>query len=136
MADLTEALIFTALAMGLSEYREQVHQKYTSYILKTARSERQDCRDRLRTHDSVLSLLASCKLSDRLHPAIVQVMDDLREEWQPEEVAAAFDAMEIYAVNLLEYPWKKEFHTILVNNFLFVLYKYIIQCLSVIASLR
>jgi len=42
-------------------------------------------------------------------------MDELTDDWQPEQVATAFDAMETYAVNLLEYPWKKEFHTVLVN---------------------
>lgn len=100
--------------MGLNEHREEVRQKYTSCVLMTSRSERCASRDRFRSHDCVRQLLASSRLSDRLHPAIVQVMDELREDWQPEEVALAFDAMENYAVNLLEYPWKKEFHTILV----------------------
>ena len=117
LADLIKELVFTVLAMG---GREEVCQKYTSCVLKASRSERHACRDRFRTHDSVLKLLASSRLSDRLHPGIVQVMDELREEWQPEEVATAFDAMETYAVNLLEYPWKKEFHTILVNCFVFI----------------
>lgn len=103
-----------AAAMGLNEHREEVWQKYTSCVLKMPRPERCASRDRFRSHDCVLQLLASSRLSDRLHPAIVQVMDELREDWQPEEVALAFDAMENYAVNLLEYPWKKEFHTILV----------------------
>jgi len=101
--------------MGLNEHREEVCQKYTNFILKASRAERHTCRDRFRSDESVLNLLASCKLSDRLHPAIVQLMDDLKDDWHPEEVAAAFDAMETYAVNLLEYPWKREFHTILVN---------------------
>lgn len=101
--------------MGLSDHCKEVRQQYTDCILKTSRSERHICRDRFRSDDTVLRLLASSKLSDRLSPAIVQVMDDLKEDWQPEEVAAAFDAMETYAVNLLEYPWKKEFHTILVS---------------------
>jgi len=42
-------------------------------------------------------------------------MDDLKEDWRPGDVAMTFDALETYAVNLLEYPWKKEFHTILVS---------------------
>jgi len=101
--------------MGLNEHREEVRQKYNSFVLRTTRSERCACRGRFRTHDSVLKLLASSKLSDRLHRVIIQIMDELREDWEPEEVATAFDAMENYAINLLEYPWKKEFHTILVN---------------------
>jgi len=100
--------------MGLNEYRDEVWQKYTSCVLKTLRTERAAYRDRFRSHDSVLKLLSSSKLSDRLHPVIVQVMDELTEDWQPQQVASALDAMENYAVNLLEYPWKKEFHTILV----------------------
>jgi len=101
--------------MGLSDHCKEVRQKYTDCILKISRSERHVYRDRFRSDDSVLRLLASSKLSDRLHPAVVQVMDDLKEDWRPEEVASAFDAMEAYAINLLEYPWKKEFHTILVS---------------------
>lgn len=108
-------LEITASVMGLSDHCNEVRQKYTECILKTSRSERHICRDRFRSDDSVLKLLASSKLSDRLHPAIVQVMDDLKEDWRPEEVAVAFDAMETYAANLLEYPWKKEFYTILVS---------------------
>ena len=114
-ADLIEGAEFTVLAMGLSEHREEVLQNYTKCIIKTSRSDRHACRDRFRADNSVLKLLASSKLSERLHPAIVQVMDELKEDWQPQAVAAAFDAMETYAVNLLEYPWKNEFHTILVN---------------------
>jgi len=101
--------------MGLSDHCKDVRQRYTDCILKASRLERHVCRDRFRSDDSVLKLLALSKLSDRLHPSIVQVMDDLKEDWQPEEVAVAFDAMETYAINLLEYPWKKEFHTILVS---------------------
>ena len=106
---------FTWLAMGLSDHCKDVRQRYTDCILKASRPERHVCRDRFRSDDSVLKLLALSKLSDRLHPSIVQVMDDLKEDWQPEEVAVAFDAMETYAINLLEYPWKKEFHTVLVS---------------------
>jgi len=108
--------------MDFNERREEIRRKYISCVLKASRSERHACRERFRTHDSVLKLLASTKLSDRLHSAIVQVMDDLKEDWRPEEVAAAFDAMETYALNLLEYPWKKEFHTILVNYWPSIIY--------------
>jgi len=103
------------MAMDFSQQREEVRQKYKHCVLKTPRAERHAGRERFRTDDSVLKLLASTKLSDRLHFAIIQVMDELTDDWQPEQVAAAFDAMETYAVNLLEYPWKKEFHTILVT---------------------
>jgi len=90
--------------MDLSKQREEVRRKYTDCILKTSRAERHAVRDRFRTHDSVLKLLASSKLSDRLHHAIIQIMDELTDDWHPEEVATTFDAMETYAVNLLEYP--------------------------------
>jgi len=101
--------------MGFRELKEDVRQKYNNCVLKTARSERHASRVRFHSDDSVLRLLASCKLSDRLHPVIIQAMDELKGEWQPEDVVAVFDAMETYAVNLLECPWKKEFHTILVS---------------------
>jgi len=101
--------------MNFSELREDVRRKYASCILKTSRAERPAISERFRTHECVLKLLATSKLSDRLHPTIVQMMDELTDDWQPEQVAVAFEAMETYAVNLLEYPWKTEFHTILVN---------------------
>jgi len=119
--------------MNFADLCEDVRRRYAGCVLKTARADRLASRERFRSDDCVVKLLSSSKLSDRLHPAVVQLMDELTDDWLPEQTATAFDAMETYAVNLVEYPWKKEFHTILVN-FAAILPLFGSTCLAVCLS--
>ena len=89
---------------------KELQQKYER-ILELQPANRD--KDKLKLREC-LSHFLSTSTVERLPEYIITVLDEI-EDWKPTELVRAFDALETYAINLLDFPWKKEFRVILVS---------------------
>ena len=67
----------------------------------------------------VVTYLSIMEHSQKFSRQITDTLDASvrhNEDWHPTDAADAFLALEKYALNLLEYPWKTEFRTLKVST--------------------
>jgi len=90
-----------------------IHRLYVKYVVELRPDERENGKLKLHQQESFISFTTTVPTTERLSTCIINVLDDITD-WKPSELAHAFDILETYALNLLDYPWKKEFRIILV----------------------
>jgi hypothetical protein len=87
---------------------------YVLYVINVLPAARNAGRQKLHQQETFIRFLSTVPTSERLAKCIIDVLDQV-EDWKPAEMAKAFEGLESFALNLLDFPWKKEFRTILVS---------------------
>ena len=78
----------------------------------------------------VVTYLSIMEHSQKFSRQITDTLDASvrhNEDWHPTDAADAFLALEKYALNLLDYPWKTEFKTLKVGNVYHFSWCYVIK---------
>jgi hypothetical protein len=100
----------------VSQLKLSVQAQYVSLVVNSRPADRNKNKLTLHQQDAFIRLVSSVSTSERLAESILNVFEQLADsEWVPAKLAEAFDGLETYALNLLDFPWKKEFRVILVS---------------------
>lgn len=98
--------------------REDLRTSYRSLILDVPLSQRQEGYKSVT--DLGIRFLSNASPMQRLDPVIADVIkksvQSEAKPWHPGQTAEVLRHMESYALNLWDYPWKTEFHTITVRS--------------------
>lgn len=98
--------------------REQIREIYRKVV---ARDPQPKSRQKGRSYlqPQVMSFLSTVEHSQKFCPQIREILDrSIREiaDWDPEDAAEAFFAVEKYGLNAMDFPWKNEFKVVKVKS--------------------